>query len=508
MRLSLLTLLFAACSDYGVHNNNPTEDPYPSLAVRPPELFFADVPQEEREEQALTLLNRGDARLHIDELRITGSDAFSLEDDDLSFELGPGEHVTLPVRFSPGAEIDEGALEIVSDDPYGPVRSVDLQGTGLFPRLEVDPAEYDYGEVVLDCGWEKTFTLRNAGEALLRISAVAHSGSGYSLVQAPPLPVELEPGGEAEVVLGFNPLDEGEAEGTLLFETNEREPGGDNLQTGQGIPPNSVTDSWRQPDGPWEKTDIMFYVDQSGSMDDDQRNLASNFSAFITALDEVLADYRIMAVTADNGCHNGEIISPETTNAEAIFTAAVRGPAGQWTEAGLTIALAALQESVSGGCNDGFAREDAKVMPVLVSDEPEQSRSNWADLVTQIQAVNEHASISAIAGPVPGGCGSAAAGFGYYEASMASGGLFYSICDSDWGENLRDLAILVTAAPMDTFPLTGRPVREDSIVVTIDGSVTTRWAFDPEEVTVVFAEPDIPPPLSWVEISYDLGCDG
>lgn len=52
-----------------------------------------------------------------------------------------------------------------------------------------------------------------------------------------------------------------------------------------------------------KNVDILFVIDNSGSMGDEQANLASNFEPFIEALEEknVEANYRIAVTTTDNG---------------------------------------------------------------------------------------------------------------------------------------------------------------------------------------------------------------
>ena len=501
-------LLLTGCPDYGFRDGNEQPDPWPILQIEPSELNFGEVAQEGRAEELLVLSNVGDASLLIEGVRVRDSATFSVEGEGLQVWLAPGESLDLPVFYEPGSPLDEGTLEITSADLYGPLHEVSLLGSGLYPLLGVDPDPYDFGDVVLRCGWEKTFTVQNLGEALLRISGVVHSGDGFALTEVPPLPVELEPDESIEITLLFDPERTGTESGNLSFETNEPLGSGLFEQTGSGIDPNTIVQTWRQPDGPWERSDILFYVDQSGSMDDNQDNLSSNFDQFIGTLDEFLSDYQIMVSTRDEGCHNREIITAETPDAESVFTSAVRGGKGSFTEAGLTIAREALARTGGGECNEGFGRDDAKVMLILVSDEPEQSRSTWSTMMGEILALEPTASISAIAGDVPGGCATASAGYGYFEASMATGGLFLSICDDDWGSNLQELAVLASAAPMEVFPLTGRPVRLSSIVVTVDGVENYDWSYDEDGNAVVFPTELMPVPLSWVEISYDLGCDG
>ena len=65
---------------------------------------------------------------------------------------------------------------------------------------------------------------------------------------------------------------------------------------------------------------------------------------------------------------------------------------------------------------------------------------------------------------VPDGCDSADPGFGYYEATTLTGGLFLSICNNDWGPTLTSLAELAVdlqlvdrARPVGQQRLVGQP---------------------------------------------------
>ena len=115
------------------------------------------------------------------------------------------------------------------------------------------------------------------------------------------------------------------------------------------------------------------------------------------------------------------------------------------------------------------------------------------------------ATISAIAGDYPDGCTTAEAGSGYYEASVATGGAFLSICEPDWGSHVRNLAFLSAGTPTDTFGLTYDPV-EPSILVTVNDEASSDWTYDPDQKAIRFSEEAVPESGAHVVISYDLGC--
>lgn len=161
--------------------------------------------------------------------------------------------------------------------------------------------------------------------------------------------------------------------------------------------------------------DILFVVDNSGSMADEQENLATNFQAFIEEIAGA-GDYQIMVVSTDVDSSNGErtglqistfapaspnnlidlsgagctdlpiahgcargpdaarrIISSATMSRDeqvSVFQENVRlGSCGSGREQGLAAMRSALEQSRGGGCNSGFLRDGANLVVVVVSDE-------------------------------------------------------------------------------------------------------------------------------------------
>jgi hypothetical protein len=92
---------------------------------------------------------------------------------------------------------------------------------------------------------------------------------------------------------------------------------------------------------------------------------------------------------------------------------------------------------------------------------------------------------------------------------VATGGLFLSICATDWGAHLEALAA-GSAADLSSFALTEYPVPE-TLVVKVDGITTTvGWNYNASTNAVDFASDYVPEGGSTIEISYALygDCDG
>jgi hypothetical protein len=208
--------------------------------------------------------------------------------------------------------------------------------------------------------------------------------------------------------------------------------------------------------------DILFVVDNSGSMADEQENLAQNFQAFIDGLNAGTGDYQLAVVSTDQGRGNDRCnadtecgglaefffegpyrywndedrsgcttlptehgcfrrpaeqtpviaINDQTAPEDVVarFQDAVRvGSCGTGTEEGLQAMQQALRFAEPGGCNAGFLRPDANLVVVLVSDEPDQSLERqgatvdgFIDELARIKGSLDRVRVAVIGGTVDG----------------------------------------------------------------------------------------------------------
>ena len=124
------------------------------------------------------------------------------------------------------------------------------------------------------------------------------------------------------------------------------------------------------------------------------------------------------------------------------------------------------QSATTSGCNYGLIRPDATLALVGISDEVEQSVNSWTYYVSLFQSLKQDPNdvvIHAVGGDYPSGCGMNDPYTGMYEATVATGGLFWSICAQDWGTYLEELAE-GSAADLSSFGLTEPPVPETIVV--------------------------------------------
>lgn len=500
----LMVLLLACTSETTLNPEDDWQTAAAVLSVQPPSLFL-EAPLGDSATQTVTLTNEGNAALGLLGADIASGSQFSVSALETS-RLAAGESTTLQVTFDAFVETDQGFLRIYSDDPDQDVVEVGLAGNALTPLLGVAPEPVSFGSRTIECDWDEPVTLFNDGDADLQVDTVLVTGEHFSLVDDTAVPQTLAPGEELEVTVRFSPTDVLASWGNLLVASSD--PGGDRLVsmdgTGAGL---ALTEqAFQQGFDIRESIDILVYIDKSGSMGDDNSRLKDNAEDFMQQLSALDTDYQIMVVTEDFGCHNAGIITPATADPVGVFSSALDGPSGGYTEAGLSVAVKALEASGVGDCNAGFLRDDVALSVLLISDEPEQSPSGWETALNELLAIEPDSIISAIAGDYPDGCETAEAGDGYHQAVEATGGVFLSICETDWGPHITaisDISTKVEGEQTDTFVLSSYP-DPDSIVVTVDGVKSTAWQYDPKQNAIVFDE--MPPDEAEIYVTFTRGC--
>lgn len=498
-----LALLLGGCVDNKLHAYTPggaVED-VPAIQLSTDALLYPTQDPGGEASDHVTVTNVGGADLHVSDWHIEGSGAFSLPDRVRSTLLEPGGSFDVEVAFSPLQAEEHASLVVESDDLSNPAAYVSLDGAGAYPQVQIVPDPYSFGAVLIGCSLDVDFQIQNVGLAPLLVDSVVPVGSGFALSLLTPL--TLAPGESAPFVGSYTAASTASVEAQVYVSSDDPRGLVTSVWSARGTSVDSGEDSFRQGSGTFDAIDLFVYVDQSGSMDDDQANLGNNAALLTGALEAASLDWQLMVVNDDNGCSNSGILTPGTSGAEETFARAVTRGGGTWTEAGLTIAVNGLGEAQSGGCNEGFLREDARTVLMLVSDEPEQSRQSWDTRVDDILALATTSVIAAVVGDLPRGCATAEAGNGYSEAAVATGGELLSICSADWGSYAESLATLGTSDMQSSFVLSSVPMPE-TLVVTVSGVLDTGWRYDVNSNAIVWPTTNLPPAGAVIEVTYAL----
>ncbi|MFZ5481359.1 MAG: choice-of-anchor D domain-containing protein [Myxococcota bacterium] len=516
----LLALMLAGCTEYTVSKEGgdaleEVGDGAPDIEVTPGSIDFGllAVGEGATATETVTVTNVGTAALELGEI--------SLEDASAPYEIGlvtsilipPEGSATFTVTFEPQTAVPAVTNVLIdSNDPDEPQVPVALTGEGEAPVIEVSPEEYDFGNTFIGCDILSPVTITNKGNADLVIDEFNYVTASNDLAFDMdedingPLPWTLSPEEYVEVFVNYAPLDDHADEGYLQIHSNDpfRETA-QASQTGSAELAGENLDLFEQPLR--GATDILIIVDNSCSMAEEQSNLASNFSYFAAELVELELDWQLAVITTDNPSFRGEMMTPETDDLEAEFVAqAVAGINGSGDEKPTEMAYQATQPGADAGPGSEFLRDDAMLSFIFVSDEPDSSPDTWSDYLAYFQSIKPDADnfiAHAISGDYPTGCGTASYTNKVYELTVATSGLYLSVCATDWASHLEAL-VEGSAIDLSSFELSDWPVPE-TIVVRVDGvTVTGTWEYNETDNAIDFDETHVPEGGSTIEVEYAL----
>jgi hypothetical protein len=139
-------------------------------------------------------------------------------------------------------------------------------------------------------------------------------------------------------------------------------------------------DTFQQAPNP--TVDILWVVDNSGTMREERQELGAKFDQFMSRLEESGASYHIGVVStdADDPTHSGRLqgsplyISNTTPNAKDAFIQNVDlAETANRVEKGLDGMRLALSDELLAGHNTGFLRQNAALFVIVISDEDDGS---------------------------------------------------------------------------------------------------------------------------------------
>ena len=409
------------------------------------------------------------------------------------------------------------------------------------PDIAVTPGTVPFGAWVTDCPTEpRDVTISNVGDAgsQLVISEITLA-TGTPDFGMTATPTTLNAGDSMTFQVWFQPQAFASFTGDVKIVSNDPdEHTVDVSLDGSGSDEARVEELFEQ--NPSAKVDVLWVVDNSCSMADQQTELGLSIHAFIESFVAMGVNFHIgltstsMDPGEDTGAPEvplaGELAGSPTVldstmpNATVISdfqSRASLGTAGSFTEKGFDASYAALTDPLIHGANTGFLRDDANLAVVVLSDEDEQSSmssSSYASWLDGLKGDPERSSMSAIVGALPrglvGSCDSnqplgpsAVLGQKYIDAVEATGGIVRDICDMDNFASFVTFLSYSAAGLSDTFDLSQRPSGIGSIVVTVGGTpvgydAQNGWTYDPSTNSVVFNGSSMPGPNQVVEISY------
>lgn len=250
------------------------------------------------------------------------------------------------------------------------------------------------------------------------------------------------------------------------------------------------------------KIDVLFVIDNSGSMGDEQQNLIANFPMMIQVLDQSGLDYRVAVTTTardysysmvtplgslpdSTSGESGEMLQPSACNmtkrwidqsdpdpGQTFSCLANVGTGGSSEEMPLGAIRDAFEDRLSDGTNAGFRRPDALLGVVILTDENDCSYEQSVNLSfgqtlcqSQMEPVANYKAFldqytggpsrwaaAIIAGPGPGTCSSSfgnadeATRLKDFKNQIGANAILSSICEGDLSIGLSQALALFDSA--------------------------------------------------------------
>lgn len=262
------------------------------------------------------------------------------------------------------------------------------------------------------------------------------------------------------------------------------------------------------------EVDVLWVVDDSCSMGDEQQRLGTNFPIFFDFFEGSGLDYHIGVVTTDMDAparkgklvtKNGErFITPETSAAATVFKNMTNlGTGGSADERGNEATYAAL-ELERNAYNLGFLRENSGVHVIVVADEADYSTNiTPEELASYLNGLRKDPDDVTFSGIV------LANDVKYRAVSNAVGGIMWDVAEQDWTVVLEMLGLQAAGLKREYFlsqlpvpgtievwvhDLTGAELRFDE---------KEDWEYNPRRNSISF-HTYVPEPMEEVVLKYEV----
>lgn len=292
------------------------------------------------------------------------------------------------------------------------------------------------------------------------------------------------------------------------------------------------------------KIDLLWVVDNSGSMAPLQQNVANNFNAFISDFVTKGYDFRIAVITTDAWrtkyysnetfrtqfrCTSGScLITPQTNPLIDSFMQNVLVGAMPPGIEGDERGLESLEQGLLHPINTQYAfpRSDAYLAVIFVSDEEDHSRFNGSpipvqnfvnilDQVTGTSGSTRRYSASSIV-VADNNClnnqrnvignPDATIGSRYVEMANLTGGVVGDVCSTNFASTL-DVIQQNIASLSTQFYLSRKPIIETLSVkvngILIPQDAVNGWTYDPNANSIIFHGTAIPAQGASIKVDFD-----
>ena len=210
-----------------------------TLGSNPASLSFGSVSAGANQSLSETVTNTGGSSVTISAVAASGT-GFSVSGITAPVTLAAGQGTTFSVKFAPASAGSATGNLTVSSNASNATLTIPLNGTGITAgALGSNPASLSFGNVQVGVTQGLTETVTNTGTTSVTISAVAASGTGFS-ISGITAPVTLTAGQGATFSVGFDPASAGSATGSVTVTSTATNPTLTIPLTGTGVTPGTV----------------------------------------------------------------------------------------------------------------------------------------------------------------------------------------------------------------------------------------------------------------------------
>lgn len=274
--------------------------------------------------------------------------------------------------------------------------------------------------------------------------------------------------------------------------------------------------------------DILFVVDDSGSMGSHQANLQQNLVTFIKNIPQTSLHVGVITTTTTGDYVKykpSELINGVHKSTDPLFIDSLTkslnvGINGDGTERHFQSIMNALSEPLISGPNKGFLRPNADLYVVFLTDTEDQSTVDEKALFAHLTSLKPQNSITSIAGmsldqaTCMGETTEMQKITKIQDFVKLTGGSVFSLC-GDFAKNITD-AIKFSVITEKTLALPGTDSLKTPVFSSIQvkigteviaaGNIQTGWIYDSSTKTMTFSDSVINKSMSNgpIEVSYQV----
>lgn len=418
-------------------------------------------------------------------------------------------------------------LQWQKDNPDTPIET-DTDNpviTGDHPDITVEPATLDFGSIPVDCPTDyEVVTITNDGNELLEIDALEMVGTGNSAFDIKGIREDLAPGESYTVKINFTPQAWVTYDVALQVVSNDPDEGEYEMPvTGVGAEDMIYEDRFQQ--ALPSTVDVLWIIDNSGSMSDTVDDLQAHFPSFMANFVALDLDWQMALISTDMDTEGGRLSGgvfgasdPDPVGTFVDYSDAIMDHVGSASEKGMDASYAALEDP-GHAVSAGLVRPGGTLSVIIITDEDDSSSMNKNTYVTWLDNYKsggpDKTNFSAMAGPesgmmpCTGSNGISATPAPIYSHLVRNTDGFYTvICDMDFDEVLTNLSFYA-AGMVTAWELTYEPSNAGLIEVEVDGvevkySGINGYTYDSRLNKIVFHGDAIPEPEADIVVSYPV----